>query len=149
MKIGAGTSAKIIYSLSIVENGKQIELVSYEQAATFSFGVNQLLQGFEDRLNGLESGVKFDFVLSAEEAYGPVDPYAIFDVPRDTFEHEGKIDKNMLQVGNLIPMHDNDGNKHIGKIINVLDSVVTMDFNHQLAGKDLRFTGEVLEVKKV
>jgi FKBP-type peptidyl-prolyl cis-trans isomerase SlyD len=149
MKIGPGTSAKIIYNLMIVENGNQVEQMAKDQSATFRFGFNQLLPEFEARLNGMENGQKFDFVLSAEKAYGPVDPYAIFDVPKDTFEHEGKIDENMLQVGNLIPMRDNDGNEHLGRIIIVLDTVVTMDFNHQLAGRDLRFTGEVIDVKNI
>ena len=43
-------------------------------------------------------------------------------------------------------MTDNNGQKHMGKIINVNTNSVTMDFNHPLAGKDLRFVGKVLEV---
>lgn len=149
MKIGPGTSAEIIYSLSIVDSGREIEQVTNKQTATFRFGANQLLPEFENRLTGLENGNKFDFVLSAKEAYGSVDPYAIFDIPKDTFEADGKIDENMLQVGNLIPMNDNEGNKHLGRIVNVLENVVTMDFNHQLAGKDLHFNGEIIVVKNI
>jgi FKBP-type peptidyl-prolyl cis-trans isomerase SlyD len=52
----------------------------------------------------------------------------------------------MLTIGNKIPMTDNDGNKHVGLITLVMESAVTMDFNHPLAGVDLRFVGEVLEV---
>lgn len=146
MEIGPEKTAEIIYSISIVESGTPDKLILNNQKATFRFGLNQLLPAFERNLLGLKTGQKFNFLIEAKDAYGPVDPYAIFDVPKDTFEVDGKINDDMLQVGNLIPMHDNEGNEHLGKIISVLETVVTMDFNHQLAGKDLRFVGEILKV---
>jgi FKBP-type peptidyl-prolyl cis-trans isomerase SlyD len=148
MKIGPNKKAKLSYRLEIKDSGILIEDVKDEQPAEFHFGVNQLLPKFEENLAGLTNGQSFDFVLKAKDAYGQIDPYAIFDIPKDTFEVDGKTDDKMLQVGNLIPMTDNDGNKHMGKIIKVLDKVVTMDFNHQLAGKDLHFTGKVIDVSK-
>ncbi|RLD84156.1 MAG: peptidylprolyl isomerase, partial [Bacteroidetes bacterium] len=113
----------------------------------FNFGTNILLPAFEKNLMGLSSGDSFDFVIKADDAYGPVDSYAVFDIPLDTFEVDGKIDEKMIQKGNIIPMTDNEGQKHLGKIITILKDAVTMDFNHPLAGKDLRFTGKVIEVK--
>jgi len=71
---------------------------------------------------------------------------AIFDVPKDTFEVDGKIDEKMLKVGNFIPLTDNYGVKHLGKIIKVHADAVSFDFNHPLAGKDLRFKGRIVEV---
>ena len=146
MEIGRNKTAKLVYTITLAENGKLIEKTDPEKPVIFKFGINQMLPAFEANLNGLKSNQDFDFVLKAEDAYGPVDPYAIFDIPKDTFEVDGKTDEKMLQVGNIIPMTDNDGNKHMGRIINVLDEVVTMDFNHQLAGKDLHFSGTVIEV---
>lgn len=146
MEIGPNKIAKLSYTLTLAENGKLIEKVKADKPATFSFGINQLLQAFETKLNGLKKGDSFDFKLTAEDAYGPSDPYAIFDIPKDTFEVDGKTEDKMLQIGNVIPMTDNEGNKHMGTIINVLEEVITMDFNHQLAGKDLHFKGKVIEV---
>lgn len=146
MKIGPNKTAKLTYVLTLADDGKLIEKVKADKPATFKFGINQLLPAFEKKLSGLKSGDNFDFMISAEDAYGPVDPYAIFDIPKDTFEVDGMIDNKMLQPGNLIPMTDHDGNKHIGKITKVLEKVVTMDFNHQLAGKDLHFAGTIIEV---
>jgi FKBP-type peptidyl-prolyl cis-trans isomerase SlyD len=146
MEIGPQKTAKIIYSISIVEQDEPDKELTVDQTATFQFGTNQLLPAFEAKLIGLRSGHDFDFIIKAKDAYGPIDPYAIFDIPKDTFEVDGQIDEKMLQVGNLIPMHDNDGNEHIGKILTILETVVTMDFNHQLAGKDLRFKGKIIEI---
>ena len=149
MEIGPNKTAKLTYRLEISDSKILIEDVTADQPAEFHFGINQLLPKFEENLSGLSKGQDFDFVLKADEAYGPVDPYAIFDIPKDTFEVDGKIDVKMVQLGNLIPMADKDGNKHMGKIIKVLDEVVTMDFNHQLAGKDLHFSGKVIDVSAI
>ena len=123
-----------------------IEETPSDKQMKFKFGVGELLPLFESSIIGLSAGQTFDFVIPAKEAYGLVDPYGIFDIPKDTFMVDGKIDEKMLQVGNKIPLTDNEGNKHLGIVKKVLDEVVTMDFNHSLAGVDLRFKGEVIEV---
>jgi len=146
MKIAPGTKAKIIYTLK-TSDGKQIEQVKENEPIEFAFGVMQLMPEFEEKLTGLQEGEHFDISVSAENAYGPVDPYAIFDIPLDTFEVDGKVDEEMIQLGNIIPMTDNDGNKHLGKIIKILKDAVTFDFNHPLAGENLNFVGKVISVE--
>lgn len=147
MIIAKNTKATISFSISIAGTEKVIKKGDNNNPETFGIGLNQLLPEFEKKLLGLKKGDKFDFIIKAEDAYGPVDPYAIFDIPKDTFEVDGKTDEKMLQLGNVIPMTDNEGNKHFGKIIKVFDKVVTMDFNHQLAGKDLHFSGTIVDVE--
>ena len=146
MRIGPQTIAKVVYTLTNSKTGNLIEKVDDEAPANFLFGTGQLLPKFEENMAGLAAGDEFDFNIPAKDAYGAVDPYAIFDIPMEVFEIDGKIDEQMMQVGNMIPMTDDDGNKHFGEIKKVLSDAVTMDFNHQLAGKDLRFTGKILEV---
>ncbi|HEY9113220.1 MAG TPA: FKBP-type peptidyl-prolyl cis-trans isomerase [Bacteroidales bacterium] len=146
MKIGPQKTAKVIYTLTNAKNGNVIEKMSEENPAYFLFGTNQLLPRFEESMAGLEAGDGFDFVISAEDAYGEVDPYAIFDIPLEVFEVDGKIDEQMMQAGNVIPMTDDEGNKHHGEIVKIMKDAVTMDFNHPLAGKSLRFAGKILEV---
>ncbi len=149
MKIDKGKSAKLFYTLTALPDEKLIEKVTPGKPVTFTFGNGQLVEGFEKNLYGLKAGDDFDFIIHSKDAYGPVDPYAIFDVPKDTFEVDGKIDEKMLRVGNFIPMTDNYGIKHLGKIIKVLDDAVGFDFNHPLAGKDLRFKGRIVEVFEI
>ena len=148
MEIGPNKTASLIYVLTLVEDDSVIENISEEKPAAFNFGVNQLLPKFEENLNGLKQEDTFEFIMKANDAYGPVDQYAIFDIPKDTFDVDGKIDTEMLQLGNRIPMTDDQGNKHLGKIIKVLEDAVTLDFNHPLAGKDLKFKGKILNVEQ-
>lgn len=147
MKIEAGKTAIVQYQLLDADNQTEIESTSDQNPAVFSFGVNKLIPEFEKNLIGLGAGDSFDFIIDANNAYGPVDSYAIFDIPIDTFDVDGKTDPKMIQIGNTIPMTDNDGNKHLGKITKVMKDDVTMDFNHPLAGKNLHFIGKIIEVK--
>ncbi|PLX12955.1 MAG: peptidylprolyl isomerase [Marinilabiliales bacterium] len=146
MKISSGVKAKLIYKLK-TDKGKIIEEINDSNPAEFVFGIGQLLPDFEQNLSGLNSGDEFDFSIKAENAYGPIDPYAIFDIPLDTFEVDGKIDEKMIQIGNVLPMTDNEGNKHHGKIIKILKDAITLDFNHPLAGENLNFVGKVISVE--
>ena len=147
MKIEAGKTAVVQYQLLNAENGSQIEATTDKNPAVFKFGTNRLIPEFEKNLSGLVANDTFDFIIKAKDAYGPVDTYAVFDIPLDTFEVDGNIDEKMIQIGNMIPMTDNEGNKHLGKITKIMDDAVTMDFNHPLAGQNLRFIGQILEVK--
>ncbi len=146
MKISPNSIVGIAYTLTSNATGEELEKTPDNKVMKFKFGVGELLPDFEKNIIGLMAGDKFDFVVKANDAYGPVDPYAIFDIPKDTFEVDGKIDDKMLEVGNQIPLTDKEGNKHLGLITLVMEDAVTMDFNHPLAGVDLRFVGEVLEV---
>ncbi|MEE4259637.1 MAG: FKBP-type peptidyl-prolyl cis-trans isomerase [Bacteroidales bacterium] len=147
MKIETGKTAIIQYRLLNADDGAQIEATSEEHPAVFKFGTGQLIPEFEKNLTGLTADDIFDFTIESANAYGPVDPYAIFDIPLDTFEVDGKIDDKMIRVGNIIPMTDNEGNKHLGRITKIMDHAVTMNFNHPLAGQNLHFIGKILEVK--
>jgi FKBP-type peptidyl-prolyl cis-trans isomerase SlyD len=137
---------QVVYTLIGVQTGKKIEIIPDDQPVTLILGNNQLLPDFEKSLIHLNTGDTFDIIVKSENAYGPSDPYAIFDVPQDTFSIDGKIDPQMLQKGNVIPMTDVDGNKHHGEIIAISDEYVTMDFNHPLAGQDLRFIGKIISI---
>ncbi len=147
MKIGKDTVAEIFYTLKAVGETAMIEQIPEDKPHAFLFGQNLMLPDFEQNLQGLQAGDSFEFTIASEDAYGPVDPYAIFDLPLDTFEEDGKINPETVKVGNHFPMQDEMGNQHTGKIIKLMKESVTMDFNHPLAGKDLQFTGKIVSVR--
>ncbi len=130
------------------ENGEVVETVSSENPLTFIYGVGGMLPKFEENLNGMRAGEDFRFELNSEDAYGPMVENAVVDVPIDVFKAEGEVDQNLLQIGNMVPMMDNSGNRLNGKIIDIQDQSVKMDFNHPMAGKDLYFSGTVTEVRE-
>ena len=66
---------------------------------------------------------------------------------KDIFVVDGKFDKEMIKVGALVPMMTADGFRINGLVKEVTEENVVMDFNHPLAGKDVRFKGEVKTVR--
>lgn len=139
----------IVYELRDTNiEGEVIETLDNSAPLSFIFGKGNLLPKFEANLDGLKVGDKFEFGLSPEEAYGEQNPQAIVDVPKNIFEVDGKVDTNLVFIGNRIPMRDNQGNRLDGIVIDITDENVKMDFNHPMAGKQLHFNGEVTEIRE-
>ncbi|MFO7922248.1 MAG: peptidylprolyl isomerase [Bacteroidales bacterium] len=129
------------------EKGEVVEKVEKNAPLTFLFGRGNLLPDFEANIDGLKKGDPFSFKLEPEKAYGQVSEEAVVDLPKNIFEIDGKIDDNLLKVGNTIPMQDNSGNRLNGIVLDIGDETVKMDFNHPLAGDNLYFKGEVSAIR--
>ncbi len=138
----------ITYELRVdAADGQIIESLDKNNPLTFLFGKGSLLPKFEDNISGLKVGDKFDFDLPYGDAYGEINANAIIDLPLNVFEVNGKIDYEILKVGNTIPMQDNSGNRLNGNVKEINPDKVKMDFNHPLAGNHLFFVGEVTEIR--
>lgn len=151
MKIEKNKVVTLTYELRILdEDGEQnlIETANEEQPMVFIYGMSGLPDQFEDNLNGLNSGESFDFKLDTEDGYGEYKEDAVVDLPKNVFEVEGSVPDNMLEEGNYIPMSDSEGNQLQGRVVEVGDDTVKMDFNHPLAGKELYFKGKVESVRE-
>ncbi len=149
MTIKENKVVSLTYELRVNdEKGEVVEKVEQNAPLTFLFGRGNLLPDFEANINGLKKGDPFSFMLEPEKAYGQVSEEAIVDLPKNIFEVEGKIDENLLKVGNNIPMQDNSGNRLNGIVLEIGDDAVKMDFNHPLAGDTLFFEGEVCNIRK-
>lgn len=135
-------------SYELKADGQIVETVGADSPLMFLFGVGNLLPKFEQNLDGLKINDDFDFLLQANDAYGPVNEEAIVDVPMKAFEVNGQIDRDLLKEGRQIPMLDQQGNRLNGKIVKFDDELVTMDFNHPLAGSDLHFKGSIVEIRE-
>lgn len=138
------------YRLTITENGDEVEVekTNMEHPFVFLFGGGQLLPDFENNLSGKSIGDTFDFRISPEKGYGVSDVRNVVPVPLEVFTGDsGEPDPELLKVGNVLPMQDNNGNKYQGRVVEVNDDNVLMDFNHPLADKELHFTGEVVNIR--
>ncbi len=149
MEIGKDKVVSVTYQLSVDGyDGEVVEAVKEDKPLTFLYGVGNMLEKFEENLNGLKQGDDFDFKIECDEAYGQASDDAVVDLPINIFEVEGKIDYDLLKEGNYIPMQDQQGNRLDGIVLEVGDEKVKMDFNHPLAGDDLFFKGSVIEVRE-
>ena len=149
MNISEGKIVSLVYKLNLNDcTGDLIETIKKEKPLEFLYGAGFLLPLFEQNIAGLTKDQPFSFPLKSENAYGPIYEEMVVNVPLKSFEVNGKIDDSMFQVGKSIPMRDQSGNRMTGRITQVDNEFVTMDFNHPLAGQDLYFEGEVIGVRE-
>jgi FKBP-type peptidyl-prolyl cis-trans isomerase SlyD len=149
MKIEKNKIVSLIYELrESNQEGRLIEALDEAKPLTFLYGTGRLLPVFESNIIELSSGDQFRFALSSEMAYGDKREDMIVNVPIAVFETDGKLNEEICQVGNEVPMMDTDGNPLNGIINEITDTYVRMDFNHPMAGQDLFFTGRIIEVRE-
>lgn len=132
---------------TLLVDGEVKDQANEENPLEFIFGLGYLLPKFEEYIKGKQVGDTFEFTLNAKEGYGEYDAQAVVELPKHIFEVDGKIQDQLLFVGNVIPMMNQAGGVIPGKVLEVGDAHVKMDFNHELAGKDLHFTGKVVGVR--
>ena len=148
--ISENTVVTITYDLSVTDENQQKVLVESAEAdapMVFIFGLSGLPEEFERQLDGKNAGDSFSFSLTPEQAYGDYDQQAVVEIPKEVFLIDGKLDEEMLQPGNFLPMADNEGNHMQAKVVSIGDTSVQMDFNHPLAGMVMHFDGKVESVR--
>jgi FKBP-type peptidyl-prolyl cis-trans isomerase SlyD len=149
MEIAKNRMITLTYNLMLDnQDGEVIEQVTTERPLQFLYGAGMMLPEFESNLAGLNPGESFEISLGHNDAYGEVNDEAIVDVPMHIFMTDGHFDEDFIKVGNTIPMMSGGGQQLNGLVLQVSDNSVRMDFNHPLAGEDLFFKGEILEVRE-
>lgn len=128
--------------------GPLVETTSGREPLTFIYGVGMMIPAFEANLAGKQVGDPFAFGIPAAEAYGTYDEAALVEVPKHIFEHDGKIPDGLLEIGNVLPLQDQEGNRLNGMVAAVGLETVKLDFNHPMAGVDLFFTGHVESIRE-
>ena len=135
----------LTYTLRV--DGQVQDQTTEENPLEFIFGLGYLLPRFEENIAGKSVGDSFEFILGPEEGYGVYDEQNVVVLPKHIFEIDGKLQEQLLVVGQVIPMMNQAGGVIPGKVLEVGADSVRMDFNHELAGKELHFTGKVTAIR--
>ena len=146
MKIGQNKVVEFAYELEV--DGAVVDRTTVEKPLDYIHGTGSLLPKLEEHIEGMEPGDKFDVTLSPADGYGEVDQNRIIDLPKAAFEVNGEIREDLLVPGNTIPMMNSMGGVIPGVVLEVTADSVKMDLNHQMAGKTLHFTGEIVSVRE-
>jgi FKBP-type peptidyl-prolyl cis-trans isomerase SlyD len=124
--------------------GQYIEEANDQAPLVFIFGVGQMLEDFEANIANKQIGDDFAFAIAAENAYGEALHEAIVDMPLSVFEGY----EEQLQLNAFIPMRDAEDNQLNGRVHAMTDEMVTIDFNHPMAGINLHFTGKIVSIRE-
>ena len=139
-RIGPGKRVTLHFSVLLMD-GSLVDSTKERAPATFSVGDGNLLPGFEQSIFGLKAGDKRSIVLEAENAFGPHNPDNVQTMRRGLFQR----DMN-LEPGVVVSFADKSKAELPGVIQSVTEDQVVVDFNHPLAGKDLTFQVEIINV---
>ena len=144
MKIQPNHVVSLTYDLYVDQDGAEtlVESATQEQPLTFLFGAGQMLPRFEENLSDLSTGESYDFKLSAEDGYGQYDEEAVASLPMEMFQGQ-----DMPEVGSILPLQDNHGNRFQGQVVSIAEDGVVVDLNHPMAGQELHFKGNILNVR--
>lgn len=106
-------------------------------------GAGRLLQSFEEALIGMTEGQTKNISLLAENAYGPTNPEAVTAVPKNVFPENYEF-----IPGTTVQGAGPEGQTVLAKIVSFDNEEVVLDHNHPLAGKDINFEIELVEIEE-
>ncbi len=136
----SGDKVRIHYT-GTLSDGTQFDSSEGRDPLEFQLGSGQVIKGFDDGVTGMTVGEKKTVNIPCEDAYGPANDAMKQDVPRDQIPAEIP-----LEVGLMLQMQGPDGQVLPVKVVNITDEAVTLDANHELAGKDLTFALELVSI---
>ena len=145
-----GKYVELAYELSEIDgtNEETMLVMTKEHPECIVFGVEQnVIPALLNALEGKTVGDTFDTVIEPKDAFGEFNEKLLMTLERELFERDGKFDNEHVHNGAVITMMTAEGYPVQGLVLNVGDKNVQVDFNHPLAGKTVRFKGEILTVR--
>jgi len=139
-----GSKVSLRYSLFLANIDRLVDTTGADGQFDFVIGEGEMIPGLEKHLIGLETGDRARFEIPCEEAYGPAQPDS--DLVQQ-FTADDFPDEMNLEPGLVIGFQSPNGDETPGTIMSVDDDVVIVDFSHPLAGYDLIFEVEILDVR--
>jgi peptidylprolyl isomerase len=140
MSIQPGSTVKIKY-VGLLENGIVFDS-SGEEPFTFQIGDGSVIKAFEDELIGMNIGDKKEFKIDKEHAHGP------YIKDKTMMVKTSEIPKDINpKIGDVLSANYENGKTLLLTVLNITEDYITLDLNHPLAGKDLIFRVEVVDIQ--
>jgi len=141
LTIGPGSEVTLYFTLSLTD-GTIADATEKDQPMHFFMGDGTFIEGLELVLYGLKVGDQQCLSIGPRDAFGLSDEESVHEIPRDDFPPEVELDEGLI-MGFSTP----SGEEIPGTIKKVGKEMVEVDFNHPLAGHEVIFDVEILEIK--
>jgi peptidylprolyl isomerase len=133
-----GSKVKVHYTGKL-EDGTVFDTSEGNEPLEFTLGENQVIAGFEQAVLGMSEGQQRTTEIPADQAYGQRDERLVTTVDRDRVPEE-------VSLNDRLQVRRPDGKTFVVTVTNLSDESVTLDANHPLAGKDLTFDIELVDI---
>ncbi|MBT8414783.1 MAG: peptidylprolyl isomerase [Boseongicola sp.] len=136
----SGDTVRIHYTGTLAD-GSTFDSSEGRDPLEFTLGTGQVIAGFDAAVDGMSVGEAKTVEIQADKAYGPHNPDALQAFPRE------KIPDNIpLEIGTQLQLQSSQGHPMMVTVSEVTETEVILDANHPLAGKDLTFQIELVEI---
>lgn len=139
-QVKSGDTVRIHYTGTLTD-GSTFDSSAGRDPLEFTVGSGQIIPGLDKAMPGMEVGEKKQVQVPADDAYGQPNPEAQQAVPRAEIP-----DHIPLDLGTQLQVQTPNGQAMQVTVVEVTDEQVTLDANHPLAGKDLTFDIELVEI---
>ncbi|MEY8837646.1 peptidylprolyl isomerase [Cribrihabitans sp. XS_ASV171] len=139
-QVKQGDTVRIHYT-GTLQGGETFDSSEGREPLEFTVGSGMIIPGLDNAMPGMEVGDKKRVEVPCDEAYGPVNPEMRQAIPREGIPNDVPLDP-----GTQLQMQTPEGQTLPVTVIEADESTVTLDANHPLAGKDLVFDIELVEI---
>ena len=139
--IGADSKVTLHFSLKF-DDGSVIDSTFDREPATFVIGDGSLLEGFEKKIHGMKKGQQGSYTVLPEEGFGQPNPSNVQRFARTDFSADLE-----LAEGLVISFADASQSELPGVIKSIAGDTVMVDFNHPLAGREIQFDVDIIDVQ--
>jgi FKBP-type peptidyl-prolyl cis-trans isomerase 2 len=139
-QVKSGDKIKVHYHGKLT-SGETFDSSAGREPLEFEVGSGMVIKGFDDGVTGMAVGEKKTINIPFDEAYGPKNPEMVIEMPKERFPKDMEI-----EVGMPLGMSDQDGQQFQVTVVEIKEEVVMLDANHPLAGQDLVFDLELVEI---
>ena len=137
-----GDVVKVHYTGKLT-NGEQFDSSEGREPLEFTVGAGQMIKGFDDAMPGMSVGEKKTINILPGDAYGEKDEQDMIEFPKENIPKDMKLDAGMQ-----LQLRNENGQPFPVTVAEIKDDVVVLDANHSLAGKELVFDIELVEILK-
>ncbi len=138
--IKEGSQVALNFNLKF-DDGVQVDSNDGLEPVEFVQGDGILLDVIEAALIGKKAGDSFSVTVSPEQGYGYADPSQIIEIPISDVPEEARM------AGGVMTAIDESGEQHVVMVVEVLDKIAKVDFNHPYSGRTLCYDITIISVK--
>ena len=141
LDIGPNCKVELHFSLKLADTGELVDSTFEKKPAELVIGDGNLPAAFEAVIHGTRAGERKIERIEPKDGFGQHNPSNVQRIPKDQFDPSVE-----LSEGLVVSFQDKAKSELPGVVSTIDDTMVTVDFNHPLAGRDLEFEVEILSV---
>lgn len=135
-----GDKVRVHYTGKLT-SGEQFDSSTGREPLEFTVGAGQMIKGFDSAMPGMKVGEKKTINIQPQDAYGEINNDAIIEFPKANIPQDMTLEKGMQ-----LQLRNEQGQPFPVTVTEIKDDVIMLDANHELAGKELVFDIELVEI---